>query len=1095
MKKICRGNVLSLLKQTYTTLLLIVVSSSLLFITSLNATAAHPFRNNERENVLQKQKITGTVTDATSGEPVIGASIIIEGTTIGVVTDLEGKFSIEVPSDEVTLLINFIGFKSESIAISGKTVLDVKLVPDVKSLNEVVVIGYGTKSKETLTGAVSVIDDEVLDSRPSAKTSDLLQGISSGLQITRSNTGDIRGSTNGITIRGMTSRSAPGVLVVIDGIAQNNNDSRALDNINPNNIESISILKDGQAAIYGARAAGGVILVTTKQGKTLKPTVNFSAIATMQRPSLMRKTLNVLDLSEMQNEGFVNDGQITNPFSPVIQYIKDNNITWDEVKQNNGKHILTAPFDLPYALGHYDWNDIMFDPSLQQNYDFSVSGKNDKLTYYESVDYINQDGMLAYGKNYKKRLLVSLKNDYEVNKFLKIKSNINIGNQKVVEPINYSSNSYNGGVQGSLFFVWPTNQPFTSGGHYFNMGGFHDPVGYAEAAGNRTDLTYILQGNLGAEITPFKDMVITAEISSNYNIMESDWASIGFPMYNVYDVFTQYTSDDGNTGPNRAGADYTRSRYTLGNLYAKYSFNKFENHKFDLMAGYSHEENDYRAFSAYRRLGLISEQLPTMSMGSGSEQYNSENKSDYALNSVFSRLEYSYKDKYLMDAVFRYDGSSKFAEGYKWVPFFGLSGGWIVSEENFMKNMSNVVDFLKIRATWGQLGNQSGINLYDYLSQINIGGAYPMGSYTSPSLVQNATLGGMPSTTRTWEKIESKNVGIDFRVLKSRLNGSFDYYIKDNKDMFFNQEFPQVLGTTAPSINGAHLRTKGWELEIGWRDKVRDFDYSARLSLSDNHNKIITLADAVIPGMGNNNFVEGYPASSYFGFRYDGLIKTDDELSSYKSKFTSGLPNNLILGDARYKDLDGDGKLEALPYSVDKDGNPTSTSGDMVQIGDGNQHYLYGITLGLNWKNFDFSSFFQGILNWNVFSNVKPANQSFEPIESYFYHQTWSSDRSDAMYPRLSQNTNIKNYNYNYSDAPYKLFNNRYIRLKNIQVGYTLPKKITDKVRIDRARIYLSGTDIWEHSALPGKQDPETPFAVRLSPFPRQYSFGLNLTF
>lgn len=1044
------------------------------------------------ETGQQQKTVSGKVTDP-SGLPLPGVSVVVKGTTQGTITATDGSYSMTNVRPEAILLFSFVGMKTQEITISGKSIINITLTEETFGIEEVVAIGYGTKSKETLTGAISVIENEVLENRPSTETTDLLQGISSGVQITRTNTGDIRSSTNSITIRGITSRSAPGVLVVVDGITQAYTDSRALDNINPNDIESISILKDGQAAIYGARAAGGVILVTTKSGKTDKPTINASVISTIQKPSLMRKTLNVLDLYEMQNEGFVNDGKLSNQFTVALKYIADNNITLEKIKQNTGEYSLFSPYDEIYSLGDYDWNDIMYDPSLQQNYNISISGKKDKLTYYESVNYIDQDGMLAYGKNYQKRLLVTLKNDYEVTKFLKIKSNFNIGNQKTVEPYGYSKNSYNGGVQGALFFIMPFVPPYTKGGHYV-YSAFQDPIGYAEAAGYRTDLSYIIHGNLGAEITPFKDLVITADMATNYDINEVDWASIGFPMYDINDKFVMYSSDDSNTGPNKAGADYARTRYTISNFYARYSYEKLVNHKINLVAGYSHEEYDYRSFSAYRKLGLISEQLPTMTAGSADEQYNSEGKTDYALNSAFSRLEYSYKDRYMLDGVFRYDGSSKFAKGHKWSPFLGFSGGWIVSEENFMKGMKNTIDFFKIRASWGELGNQSGIGLYDYISSVTIGGSYPMGSATSPYQAQNAMLGDMASTTRSWEKIESKNIGIDFRAFNSGLTGLIDVYIKDNKDMFFSREYPQVLGTTPPSINGAHLRTKGWEFEIGWRDKIKQINYFIKLNLSNNNTEVIELADAIIPKQGTNNYVQGYPALSYFGYKYDGLIQTDAELTEYKSSFTSGIPNTLKLGDARYKDMDGDGKLEALPYSVDENGNPTSTSGDLVQIGDAGQHYLYGINLGISWKNFDFSSFFQGVVNWQVISTIRPCNQWFEPIEGYFFHQTWAPDRTDAMYPRLSQTGAVKTYNYQYSDAPFKMYNNRYIRLKNIQIGYTMPKRITSKLNIDKLRVYFNGTDIWEHSGLPGDMDPETPFSLRLSPFPRQFSFGLNLT-
>ena len=388
------------------------------------------------ESSQQQKSISGKVTDS-SGASLPGVSVVVKGTTTGIITDMDGKYTIVKVPANATLQFSFVGMKTQEVAIGSKTTINITLAEDAIGIEEVVAIGYGTKSKETLTGAISVIDDKVLTNRSSAKTTDLLQGVSSGLQITRNNTGNIRNSTNNITIRGVTSRNAPGVLVVIDGVTQASTNSTALDNINPDDIESISVLKDGQAAIYGARAAGGVILITTKKGKSDKPTINFSSNYTIQSPSLMRKPSNILEMVEMHNEGYIRDGQLTNAYTPVVKYIADNNITFSEIAKNNGKHVMTAPFGLAYALGNYDWNDIMFNPSPMINSNISISGKNDKLNYYESISYLNQDGMLAYGLNYDKRLLITLKNDYTVNNFLKVISNFKIGNQKVVEPYNW----------------------------------------------------------------------------------------------------------------------------------------------------------------------------------------------------------------------------------------------------------------------------------------------------------------------------------------------------------------------------------------------------------------------------------------------------------------------------------------------------------------------------------------------------------------------------------------------------------------------------------------------------------------------------------
>jgi TonB-linked SusC/RagA family outer membrane protein len=1062
--------------------------TAILFIFSFHANAAADSRP-EPASPAYNIIVNGKVTDE-KGQALEGATVSVKGAVAGTKSDANGNFSIEAGED-ATLVITYIGYNTAEIKVNGQSSVSVQLEPSASIGQQVVVIGYGTQSKKTLTGAISVIDNDVLKSRPAMETTNLLQGVSAGLQITRTNTGNIRGSVNNITIRGVTSRSAPGVLVVVDGIPQAANDATALDNINPEDIDNISILKDGQAAIYGARAAGGVILITTKVGKSGAPALHFSSGLTIQKPALMRKPTNILQLYEMQNEGYVNDGQTTNAFSNVVKFVQDNNITFDKIKGNNQQYLMREPYgnDHPYYLGHYDWNDIMFDPALQQNYNVAVSGKRNNLSYYESISYADQDGMLAYGSNYKRRLLVTLKNDYDVSPILKIISNINIGTQKVTEPYNYTGYGYNG-LQGALFFSQTVLEPYTKGGHFMDIGGFYDPVAYAVAGGNTTDLSYILHGTLGFDLKPVENLLISGEFSSNYNITENDWANLDFPMYDPLDNFVQTAYG----GLNQAGSGYSRDRYTIGNINATYTYDKLKNQKIKVLAGYSQEGDNYRSMTAYRRYGLISPGLPTMSAGAANEQYNGETKNAYSLNSAYSRLEYSFKNRYLFEGVFRYDGSSKFAEGYKWSPFFGLSAGWIISEEDFMKSLLSVVDFLKIRGSWGQLGNQTGIGLYDYLYQINVGGGYPMGSPTAHVQAQAATLGTLPSTTRTWEKIESKNIGIDFTSLNSRVTGSFDYYIKDNKNMFFNQEFPQVLGATPPNINGAYLRTKGWELEVGWRDRIRDFSYFVKFNLTDNRTRVIKLADAAIPAQGTNAFVEGYPYQSYFGLRYDGLIQSAADLSAYNASMSSGIPGNLKVGDARYKDVNGDGKLTALPYQVDKDGKPTATSGDLVQIGEGGQHYLFGVSLGFSWKSFDFSSFFQGVMKWQVISDIRVDNQWYEPNEAYQYHQTWAPDRLGAVWPRLSQDGTIKNYNYQYSDAPYKLYNNRYFRLKNLQVGYTLPKSVCNKLKVNNLRVYFSGTDLWEMTNLPGNQDPETPFSHLLSPFPRQYAFGLTLT-
>lgn len=1037
------------------------------------------------QNALQNsKKVTGKVIDP-DGEPIIGANIVVKGTTVGVITDVDGNFSIDVP-DQGRLLISYIGYATQEVTVANKNSIHVRLEEDALALDEVVAIGYGMKTKSTLTGSISMVDKEVLESRPVARTTDLLQGAAPGVQITRSNQGRIRGTNSSISIRGTTSKSDPGVLVVIDGIAQKDNGTYALDNINPDDIESLSILKDAQAAIYGARAAGGVILVTTKKGKTDKPTIDFTGTFTIQQPSLLKKSTNVLQLVEMMNEGFVNDGQNTNMYSHIVKYIADNRLTMDEIKKNNGKYSCQWPFDnsANFVFGDYDWPDIMFGAAPMQNYNLSVSGRTERLNYYNSVGYVSQDAMLNYGDNSNKRFFVKLKNDYDVTNFLKIKAIFDFERQQVTEPNRYDQVEFWQGL------IWPVFMPFNSAGNLYNFGSHQNPIGYARDGGNLTDINYRIKALLGFVLTPIKNLSITGEYSSSFDINENEWANLGFDMYDEYNKYS-YNS---NNGRNSAGSLYGRSRYTVANIYANYQYTLLNKNKFDFMVGYSHEEEDWRQFSAERRLGLISPELPTMGLGSSDEQYNNEAKTDRALNSVFARVGYTFDNKYLLEGTFRYDGSSRFAEGHRWSPFLGVSGAWTLSNEQFMADISHIINFLKIRASWGQMGNEASIGLYDYIAQINIDAQYPMGNVLSPTLTQRATLSGLASKTRSWEKIDTKNLGLDFAVLDSRLSGSVDLYIKNNPNMFFTQEFPQVLGVTAPSINGAYVRSKGWEVSLGWRDQVGDWGYSASANLSNNTSKVLKLADATIPGPGHNGFIEGYPVGSYFGYDFDGFIQNEQELNDYNSKMTSGIPNNLSLGDVRYKDLDGDGKLLQQVYKVGEDGKPTTDSGDMIHMGDNGQHYLFGINLGVNWKNIDLSMFFQGVLKWQVFESNKPIEYDSWPPQEYFYGKYWTPQNTGADYPRLSQNESVKNHDYQASNASYKLYNNRYIRLKNLQLGYTFPKEMIRKVKIEKLRVYFSGTDMWEIYSIPGIYDPEKPFNPRITPFPRGYSFGLNVT-
>ncbi|KAA9034357.1 TonB-dependent receptor [Ginsengibacter hankyongi] len=1035
----------------------------------------------------QQRRINGTVHDAVGNKPLNGATITLKNSKVSTVTKADGNFSIDVPDKNAVLVVSFISYQTQEIPLNGLSEITIALQPATTGLNEVVVIGYGTQKKATLTGAVSTIGEKQLEGRPAARTTELLQGMAPGVQIVRGNEGRIRGTQSSITIRGITSRSDPGVLVVIDGIPQSGDASYLLDNISPDDIASISILKDAQAAIYGARAAGGVILVTTKKGQSLKPTIDFSSTYTIQQPALEKKSVNILQLVEMMNDAYVNAGEVTNGFTHIVNYIKQNNLTMAEISKNDGKYQTQWPFDNTenFVFGNYYWPGIMYHAAPLNINTLSISGKTNKLNYYNSIGYEDQQSMLRYGSNNNKRFFARLKNSYDITNWLKINENIELERQKVVEPYNFGSIEFWQGL------IWPVYMPYTPAGHYYNFGSHQNPIGYAEAGGDVTEINYRINSQLGFELTPVKNLNITGDMANNFDIQEGDWANLGFDMYNENDVFSYNSTNNRNS----AGAYYNRTKSFVGNLFADYKFSIKNDHKFDLLAGYSHEEEEYRNIGVQRNLGLISSQLPTFGLGSSTQQFNGESKTDQALESFFSRLDYNYKEKYILEGNFRYDGSSKFAPGHKWSPFYGLSGAWTISDEKFMQKFSNVINFMKIRASWGQLGNEASIGLYDYIPQINIGGSYPFGSSSSPLLTQQAMLAGLGSATRTWERVDSRNLGIDFSVLDSRLSGSVDYFIKDNANMFYSKEFPQLLGVNPPSINGAHVRTKGWEVAVNWKSEFGNFGYNIGVNLSNSTNKVIQLADSRIPNIGFNSFVEGYSADAYFGYRYDGLLQSQGEADKYTASIHSGIPQGLQPGDAKYKDLNGDGKLTPQLYQLGADGKPTSTSGDLAYLGDAGQHYLFGINLGLNYKNFYFSTFFQGVLKWMVYDGNRAFEADSWPQLSYFYHNTWTPTQTNASYPELNVRGDINNNNYTVSDAPYRLFNDKYIRLKNIQFGYNVPNRLTEKYKIKDLRVFFSGTDVFELYNLPGVFDPEKPFNHFVTPFPRQFSFGLNLKF
>jgi TonB-linked SusC/RagA family outer membrane protein len=1019
----------------------------------------------------QQKSVTGKVTDR-NGQPLPGVSIVIKGTTKGITTDVDGNYSIDV-SAETILQFSFVGMKAQEILVGNQSVLNVVLTEDAIGLEEVVAIGYGTKSKETLTGATFSVKDDQFKSKPQTEVVQSLQGAIPGLMVVRGD-GEIGNEGNFIQLRGVTSRNAPGVLIVVDGIPQRESNANALNNINPQDIEDITVLKDAQAAIYGARAAGGVILVTTKKGKRGMPTITYDANFSWNKPSQTPISTDVREHMLMADEAFRNDGNNNHFFSQVVKAVSDPNF------DINNPQVVKGPFgDTPTIwLGHNDWSKVMWGTAFMQSHNIAVSGRTDKSNYYVSVGVLDQGSMLQFGKNSNLRYFSRMKYDFEVlQDLLTLGTNISLERQKIERPNDY------GGIKARIDQAW-TSMPLSNPeGNYYNFGGFTPPHAFAESSGDAQSLQYRARLQFNAKLTPIAGLTVEGQFATNLDVDDYSWKR---------DIIQFYSWDNKptsrSTTKNGAGSSYRKDIHQVANLFANYK-KSIGDHNASLTIGASHEEIDNRGFGASRNK-LISDELNVLDLGDPEEQFTNEMKSQYAISSYFGRLSYDYQKKYMLDFQFRRDGSSRFYEDYRWGNFFGVSGAWVIAKENFLSDL-NIFDNLKLRGSFGQLGNQNNVGRFDHFARIWVGGERPFGDPLSPVKQQYAAeVSPLASKLRTWETVNMTNYAVDFAVLDARLSGSIDYFIKKTKDVLISQEFPTTLGISPPTVNGGEIETKGWELAINWKDKIGDFEYFISGTYTDDRNKVVSLEDSKVVSFGMNSYREGYSTGSWFGLEYGGLITDQATLDEYKK--TSGVPHNLRLGDVMWMDKDGDGVIER--GKLYKEGDPDS--GDLVYLGNNNIRHQFSLTLGASWKGFDFSAMFQGVGKWKVTNNDSPMGGNWwEQPWKYEYLKSWHADRPNATWPALTGNGGIDGWNWQTSDASFKMYNNAYVRLKNVQIGYTLPKAITERFKVSKLRIYVSGSDLWETHNLPKGFDPEKPFSFSFTPLARYFSTGINVTF
>lgn len=1029
---------------------------------------------------MQQTIVKGQVIDS-SGEPIIGASVLEEGTTNGTITDFDGYYTLSTSSATSVIVVSYIGCKSVSYSANDKRLQRIVLAEDSEMLDEVVVVGYGTQKKETLTGSVTVVNDAIFkDKGTVANPLSAMQGQVPGLVISRSSAAPGEEGW-GVSIRGAVSKNSVEPLLIIDGVPANS--VKEMAQLNSNDIESINFLKDASAAIYGAKAAGGVILVTTKRPDVGKAKVDYSGSFTRKIVGLQPRLMSLDEWSAgviqaRRNDGYGEDDMWIR-YGQLAQQMKG---SWIDMNGGNG----TIPDPIPGAFNgvadfvfhDMNWTDALWGNANSTQHNLSFSGGTEKASYRLSLGYLNDQGTLQWGNNSNERYNVRLFNKLKISDRISLESSMAATRQHQVAPTQI------GAVLG-VSIPQPGLPISTIDGKPYAWGGIHTPNWLAELGGDSRLVVTSMNVNEVLNINILKgfDFQGTLGYSTSGAARDEQYLSVDWYQYDGTLI-----RNENSPYPAQEKSSYMKSASRTDNYAASafftYKFLLDKHHDVSLMAGmqYDYASYDYSATKAMN----VEASIESLN-GKGEVYINSVNRWEEAILSYFGRMNYNYLSKYLLEVNARYDGSSKFLPTNRWNFFWGTSAGWRLSEEKIMENLRDYISELKFRVSYGEVGNQSGIGRYDGVQLYNYKSA--SGAYLGNSKATYVESAGLVSTERTWERIYNYNVGVDFGILNNRLTGSFEMFLKKNNNMLVSKLHPGVLGGIAPNTNSGKFEAKGYEGSLMWRDKIVDFTYHLGGTLTYITNKMIDGGEIVV-SEGYNGALNGYPLNSIFGYRYMGKIQNEEQLMKYSQKYAGNnsinMPGNLRLGDHMYEDVNGDGKL---------------TQDDLVFLGSDDPKLSFSFNLGFEWKGFDFNAVLQGVGSRTIFREIDAWKVPFRAIWLNTSNQSvgnvWSLETPDKHFPSYSNNSNINNYNY--MASTWSVENGAYLRLKDIVLGYTLPKSFINKFGfLTNMRVYISATDIWEKSYINDGWDPEASRNVQNKqryPFNRNLTFGLNATF
>lgn len=1070
------------------------------------------------QTVLQQGRtISGKVTDQ-NGEPIIGANVVVKGTSNGVITDVDGNFELRNASGK--LVVSYIGYPTQEVSISGKSNLLIRLSEDSEVLDEVVVTGYGVQKKASLTSAISQIKgEEAFKNKGIANATVALQGEIPGLTITRSST---RPGSEGaaMKIRGdisVNGNSSP--LIIIDGISGSLDELNAMD---ASDIENISVLKDASAAIYGARSASGVVLVTTKKGKKGKAQITYNGSISRTIDGIQPPITTNAEWLDMFFEAQYNDAAATRPNLTDPRDIYQNMDWWifnsfggptldtSDIDPETGAPTIYKGYKLFNALRSGKvltlqngdkverWNpntymqDYLYGQATSHKHNISISGADDKFSYRASLGYAENNSQLKVAEDGEKKYSARLNADYQALDFLKFETNMAYEKRDIVNP----STDVGAGYFDPWFWpIWNEN-----GDVYDTFSGSRNPVGGLTQGGQNKNSLTTFRGGLKATLDFSKWGLegLTLSGTGNYKLVRRDQQKV----YNKVQYYDWVGTETGNKqGPGSLEEIMEKwENITLGG-FINYDRIFKEKHSVSAMLGMTAEQETSKKVGAKRNQGPMYPgsdltDLDVWVSGDNNGAYGGQ--SSWGFVSYLGRVNYVYDDKYSIELLGRRDGSSKLSKEQRWKNFYSVSGFWRISSEEFMKDFTWLSD-LKVRYNYGKTGSVTGIDNYERYALIKTGGTI---FGVNPTSHTSLWIDGIRSDQRTWETINSHDVGVDFAFLNNRLRGSFDYFIKRNNGMFINVEYPSILGAGAPKTNNGKFEAKGWEIALNWNDKIGQVTYNLGASLSDAWSKVLELENNEnVPNPGkNSNRLIGKPRDALYVYQTDGIFQTQEEVDAYYEMYywnashTGPKPNNIIPAP---QEASAETLRPGARKVVDLNGDGSITTADLYYAGDMAPRLTFGIKAGLEWKGIDVAAFFQGVGKQTILRSgylAAPWTTNYVLQNSTFMGKMWTPENPDAEYTIASRNQNFNKWNYNEKDV--QVQNNRYIRLKSLVIGYTIPKKWTAKAGISNLRVYFSGDDLWEWTKVKDGYDPEYgENSNNTFPFSRLLTFGVDVTF